>query len=165
MLSIEIEYYQENNEYLKKKKQKKLKIFKINSIDFSFFVFICRASRICCRSLFILCVIIAVFSTRICRNLDLGIEWVFRCKATYALFVSKENNAYVGLTTTTISRQLKMHLIDFSSIALNLKIHSIPKSKSKFQKILIENTTVIAHKINKLWLQILEALHIKTKKT
>ena len=36
--------------------------------------------------------------------------------------------------------------------------------KSKFQKILVENTTVIAHKINKLQLQILEALHIKTKK-
>ena len=46
-----------------------------------------------------------------------------------------------------------------TSIALHLKTHSIPKSK--FQKILVENTTIIAHKIHKLQLQILEALHIK----
>ena len=55
-----------------------------------------------------------------------------------------------------------MHLNDSSSIALHLKTHSI--SKSKFQKILVENTTIIAHKIGKLKLQILDALHIKTKK-
>ena len=54
-----------------------------------------------------------------------------------------------------------MHLNDSSSIALHLKTHSIPKSK--FRKILTENTTIIAHEINKLQLQILEALHIKTK--
>ena len=55
-----------------------------------------------------------------------------------------------------------MHLNDSSSIALHLKTHSIPKSK--FRKILVENTTIIAHEIDKLRLQILEALHIKTKK-
>ena len=42
---------------------------------------ICRDSRICSRSLLISCAIIMVFSTRIFRNLDLGIEWVLRCKA------------------------------------------------------------------------------------
>ena len=56
-------------------------IFKTNSIDFRFFVFICRASRICRRSLSISCAIIVVFSTRIFRNLDLGIKCVLRCKA------------------------------------------------------------------------------------
>ena len=59
-------------------------IFKINSIDLSFcffFVFICRASRICSRSLLISSAIIVVFSTRIFRNLDLGIEWLLICKA------------------------------------------------------------------------------------
>ena len=55
-----------------------------------------------------------------------------------------------------------MHLNDSSSIAFPLKNHSIPKSK--FRKILVENTTIIALKIDKLRLQILEALHIKTKK-
>ena len=55
-----------------------------------------------------------------------------------------------------------LHLNDSSSIALHLKTHSIPKSK--FRKILVENTTIIAHKINKQRLQFLEALHIKTKK-
>ena len=86
-LSTEIEYYQEIwNIYLKK--QQKLKafqnivtIFKINYIDFSFFVFICRASRICSRCLLISCAIKVVFSTRNFRNLDLGTEWVLRCKA------------------------------------------------------------------------------------
>ena len=43
--------------------------------------------------------------------------------------VSKEKNTYVGLTTTTLSRRLTMHLNDSSSIALHLKTHSIPESK------------------------------------
>ena len=66
------------------KKKKKLKafqnivIFKINSIDSSIIVFICRAFRAFSHSLLISCAIILVFSTRIFRNLDLGIEWVFR---------------------------------------------------------------------------------------
>ena len=54
-----------------------------------------------------------------------------------------------------------MHLNDSSSIALHLETHSIPKAK--FQKILVEDITIIAHEIDKLRLQILEALHIKTK--
>ena len=64
------------------------------------------------------------------------------------MYIYKENNTYVGLTTSTHSRWLTMHLNDSNSIALHLKIHSIPKSK--FQKILVENTAIIAHKINKL---------------
>ena len=54
-----------------------------------------------------------------------------------------------------------MHLNDSISKALHLKTHSIPKSK--FRKMFVENTTIIASEINKLQLQILEALHIKTK--
>ena len=84
-LSIEREYYQE---IFKKKKKKNSKvfqnivaIFKINSIDSRFFVFICRASRICICSLFISCTVIVVFSSRIFWNWDLGIEWVLRCKS------------------------------------------------------------------------------------
>ena len=76
--------------------------------------------------------------------------------------VSKENNTYVGLATTSLSRRLTMHFNDSSSIALHLKTHSIPKYK--FRKILVENNTIIAHEINKLRLQILEALLIKTNK-
>ena len=75
-----------NIEYLKKTTTphptpEKLKAFqnivailKINSIDFDYFI--CRASRICSRSLLISCAIIVVFSIRIFWNLDLGIEWV-----------------------------------------------------------------------------------------
>ena len=76
--------------------------------------------------------------------------------------VSKENNAYVGLTTTTLSRRLTMHLNDSSSIALHLETYSIPKSK--FRKLLVENPTIIVLEINKLRLQIPEALHKKKKK-
>ena len=54
-----------------------------------------------------------------------------------------------------------MHPNDSSSIALHFKTHFIPKSK--FRKILVENTTLIAHEIDKLRLQILQVLHIKTK--
>ena len=55
-----------------------------------------------------------------------------------------------------------MHLNDSSFIALHLKTHSI--HESKLRKILVENTTIIAHEINKLRIQIREALNIKTKK-
>ena len=54
-----------------------------------------------------------------------------------------------------------MDLNDSSSIARDLKTHSIPESK--FQKIPVKNTTIIAHEINKQWPQIQETLHIKTK--
>ena len=36
--------------------------------------------------------------------------------------------------------------------------------ESKFRRILFENTTIIAHEIDKLRQQFLEALHLKTKK-
>ena len=68
---METEYYQEIWNIKKRKEKKKRKafqnivtIFKINSIDFRFFVFICSASRICSHRLFILCAIIMVFLTR-----------------------------------------------------------------------------------------------------
>ena len=82
-LSTEIEYYQEiwSIPPLKKNERhfKTLSLFsKLILVIFGVFVFICRASRICNRSLFISCVIIVVFSTRIFRNLDLEIEWVLR---------------------------------------------------------------------------------------
>ena len=76
--------------------------------------------------------------------------------------VSNENNTYVGPNATTLSRRLTMHLNDCSTIDLHLKTHSIPKSK--FRKIRVENTIIIAHEINKLRLQIQEALHIKKLK-
>ena len=44
-------------------------------------------------------------------------------------------------------------LYDSNSIALHLKTLII--LKSEFRKILIDNTTIIAHEINKLRLQIL----------
>ena len=86
-----------------------------------------------------------------------NVVYMFKCPLGDC--VSKENNTYVGLTTTALSRRLTVHLNDSSSIVFHLKIYFIPKSK--FRKMLVENTTMIAHKINKLQLQILKALHVK----
>ena len=87
---------------------------------------------------------------------------VYMIKCPLEDCVSNKNNTYVGLTTTTISRRLTVHLRDSSSIPYHLKTYSVPKYE--FRKILVENTTIITYEINKLRLQILEALHIKTKK-
>ena len=82
-------YQQKQNIIRKNRILKRLKalqniatIFKINSIDSLFsFVFVCRDSRICSRSLLISSAIMAMFLTRIFRILDLEIQWVLRCKA------------------------------------------------------------------------------------
>ena len=86
-----------------------------------------------------------------------NVVYLFKCPLGDS--VSNENNTYVGLTITTLSRRLTMHLNDSSSIASHLNTHSIPKYK--FRKILVEKTTIIAHEINKVRQQILEALHKK----
>ena len=88
-----------------------------------------------------------------------NVVYMFKCHLGEC--VPKENSAYVGLTTTTLSRRLTMRLNDSSSIASHLKTHFIPKLK--FRKILFENTTIIAHEIDNLRQQILDALHIKAK--
>ena len=68
------------------------------------------------------------------------------------------NNIYVGLTSTTLSRRLTMHLSDTSSIAQHLKKHSCPTTQ--LRKILTDNT-ILVHQNNKQKLQILEALYIR----
>ena len=73
--------------------------------------------------------------------------------------ISENINIYVGLTSTTLSRRLTMHLSDTSSIAQHLKKHSCPTTE--LQKILIENTTILEQQNKKQKLQIFEALHIR----
>ena len=80
-------------------------------------------------------------------------HWIYNCSA------SDNNNIYVGLTSTTLSRRLTMHLSDTSSIAQHLKKHSCPTTQ--LRKILTDNTTILEHQNNKQKLQILEALHIR----
>ena len=55
--------------------------------------------------------------------------------------VSENNNMYVGLTSTILSRRLKMHLSNTSSIAQHLKKHSCPTTD--LQKNLTENITIL----------------------
>ena len=62
-------------------------IYKINSIDSSFFLYV---------GLFFLisCAIIVVFSTIIFQNFDLGIKWVLKgLKTLAAIFVNPSNNS------------------------------------------------------------------------
>ena len=56
-----------------------------------------------------------------------NVVYMFKCPLGDC--VSKEDIAYVALTTTNLSGRLTMHLYDSSSIVLHLKTHSIPKSK------------------------------------
>ena len=81
-LSTKIEYYQIWNIYKKLRHFKTLSLFsKLTLLILGFLVFICRASRICSRTILIWCAIIFVFSTKIFRIVDLRIEWFLRCKA------------------------------------------------------------------------------------
>ena len=59
--------------------------------------------------------------------------------------ISENDNTYVGLTSTTLSRRLTMHLSDTSSMAQHLKKHSCPTTE--LQKILTEFATVFNIKI------------------
>ena len=85
--------------------------------------------------------------------------YIFKCPLGDCISDNNYNNIYVGLTSTTLSRRLTMHISDTSSIAQNLKKHSCPKTH--LRKILTDNTTILEHQNNKQQLQILEALHIR----
>ena len=122
---MEIEYYQGIREKILKAFQNIVAIFKIKSIDLWGLCFYIQGFYIFSRTLSILWGIIAVLSNKNFRN------YMFKYMFKYLLgdCISKENSACVGLTATTLSRRLTMHLKDSSSIALHLKNHSIPKSK------------------------------------
>ena len=79
-------------------------------------------------------------------------------RITFIVF-SDNNNIYVGLTSTTLSRRLTMHISDTSSIAQHLKKHSCPTTQ--LRKILTDNTTILTHQNNKQKLHTLEALYIR----
>ena len=84
---------------------------------------------------------------------------IYKFKCPLGDFIPDNNNIYVGLTLTTLSRRLTMHLSDTSSIAQHLKKHSCPTTQ--LRKILTDNT-ILEYQNNKQKLQILEALHIET---
>ena len=86
-----------------------------------------------------------------------SVIYQFKCPLGHC--ISKNNNIYVGLTSTPQSRRLTMHFSDTCSREQHLKIHLYPTTE--FQKILTENTTILEQQNNKQKLQILEALHIR----
>ena len=61
--------------------------------------------------------------------------------------ISENNNIYVSLTSTTLSRGLTNHVSDTISIAYHLKKHSC--LKTEFRRILTENTVIIGKQNNK----------------
>ena len=84
---------------------------------------------------------------------------IYKFKCPLGDCISDNNNIYVGLTSTTLSRRLTIHLSDTSSIAQHLKKHSCPTTQ--LRKILTDNTTILEHQNNKQKLQILKALYIR----
>ena len=83
--------------------------------------------------------------------------YIYKSKCPLGDCISdNNNNIYVGLTSTTLSRRLTMQLSDTSSIAQRLKKHSSPTTE--LRKILTDNKTILEHQNNK---QKLEALHIR----
>ena len=84
---------------------------------------------------------------------------IYQFKYPFVDCISDNNNIYVGLTSTTLSRILTMYLSDTSSIAQHLKKHSCPTTE--LRKILTNNTTILEHQNNKQKLHILEAVHIR----
>ena len=83
---------------------------------------------------------------------------IYKFKCPLGDCISDNNNIYVRLTSTTLSRRLTMHLSDTSSIAQHLKKHLCPTTQ--LRKILTDNT-ILEHQNNKQKLQILEALYIR----
>ncbi len=54
---------------------------------------------------------------------------IYQFKCLLGDCISENNNIYVGLTSTTLSRRLTMHLSDTSSIVQHLKKHSSPTTE------------------------------------
>ena len=86
---------------------------------------------------------------------------IYQFKCPLGDCISENKNIYIGLTSTTLSRRLTMHLSDTSAIAQHLKKYSCPTSE--FRKILTDNTTILEQQNNKQRLHILEALYIRNK--
>ena len=87
-----------------------------------------------------------------------NVIYKFKCPLGDCIF--DNNNIYAGLTSTTLSRRLTMHLSDTSSIAQHLKKHSCPTTQ--LRKILTDNTTILEHQNNKQKFQILTHYILET---
>ena len=54
---------------------------------------------------------------------------IYQFKCPFGDCISDDNNIYVGLTSTTLSRRLTMYLFDTSSIIQHLKKNSCPTTE------------------------------------
>ena len=86
-------------------------------------------------------------------------KYQFRCPLEN--LISENNNIYVGLTLTIISRWLSMHLSDTNSIVQHLRKHSYPTTE--FTKSFYRKHEILYEQNNKQKLQILEAVYIRSK--
>ena len=85
-------------------------------------------------------------------SLELVNEFTEFVSSTFGIFIGFHQGLFTIVNNT-------MHHIDSSLMHYILTTTRFPNPN--FEEILILNTTIIAHKINKLPLQILEGLHIK----
>ena len=87
---------------------------------------------------------------------------VYRFKCPIGSCKLQENNTYIGLTTTTLSRRLSLHISPTSPSAINKHLisqHKLPKEK--FRPTVVDNTDIIFKTSCQKRLMIVEALLIK----
>ena len=74
-----------------------------------------------------------------------------------------EDNIYIGMTSTSLSRRLSCHISNLtSSIIDHLKSHNI--AREEFRKTLVDNTKILTRNTCQIKLTIIEALLIKETK-
>ena len=87
---------------------------------------------------------------------------VYKFKCPIGSCKLQENNTYIGLTTTTLSRRLSLHISPTSPSAINKHLslhHKLPKER--FRSTVVDNTDVIFKTNCQRRLMIVEALLIK----
>jgi hypothetical protein len=70
---------------------------------------------------------------------------------------------YIGLTTTTLSRRLTMHLKDGGPLKHTQDNHKTERPNGLLREDLVQNTRILHHITNFQRLQIIEALEIKNQ--
>ena len=85
---------------------------------------------------------------------------VYQFQCPYEDCQLRDTGDYIGMTTTTLSRRLTMHLQDGAPRQHMMQIHKKELTRTD----LTENTSILRKESNRKKLQILEALLIKEKK-
>ena len=89
-----------------------------------------------------------------------NVVYQFKCSADGC---QQNDNTYIGMTSTSLSRRLSCHITNLtSSIIDHLKSHDVPREN--FRRILVDNTKILTRNTCQIKLAIIEALLIKENK-